>query len=255
LSSLYISEFSNLPITSNGVLNTAADAAQWLVDQRIAIGATSAASNAFNAATQYVLLSADSVCSVAWAQPGVTPTATASNLRIPPSAPRLFGVRPGRAVVLESERARPSGPAAKPGGGCSLAVVQVAAAACSFQRRLAVSLFVPAPAPPGSLGPHNAEEQRQLARGYLASVASARRCMLQRRNTLELQSSRRTSSGSLAMLAAMRPSALALMCAQGSSHRPRANQGGWLGASSKVMVFVGAPLASLAGTMSTRTRS
>ena len=45
------------------------------------------------------------------------------------------------------------------------------------------------------------------------------------------------------------------VCAQESSHRPRANQGGWLGASSKVMVFVGAPLASLAGTMSTRTRS
>jgi hypothetical protein len=45
------------------------------------------------------------------------------------------------------------------------------------------------------------------------------------------------------------------VCAKESSHRPRANQGGWLGASSKVMVFVGAPLASLAGTMSTRTRS
>jgi hypothetical protein len=58
----------------------------------------------------------------------------------------------------------------------------------------------------------------------------------------------RSSSGSLAMLAAM-------LCAQGSSHRARANQGGWLGASSNVMVFVGAPLASLAGTMSTRTRS
>src|ERR1700720_3693573 len=46
--------------------------------------------------------------------------------------------------------------------------------------------------------------------------------------------------------------ARAHVCAQESSHRPRANQGGWLGASSKVMVFVGAPLASLAGTMSTR---
>jgi hypothetical protein len=48
--------------------------------------------------------------------------------------------------------------------------------------------------------------------------------------------------------------ALALACAQEGSHRPRANQCGWLGAS-KDMVFVGAPLASLPDTMTTRTRS
>ena len=88
-----------MPITSNGVMVSAADASQWIDDQRIAIGATSAASNPFDAATQYVLLSADAICSIAWGQPGQSATATASKLRLAAGQPRLFGVRPGMTVA------------------------------------------------------------------------------------------------------------------------------------------------------------
>jgi hypothetical protein len=103
MSSLYISEFANLPISSNGVMTNAGDAAEWVADQKVTIAATSAASNPFNAATQYVLLSADAVCSITCAQPGSSATATASKQRLPANAPKLFGVRPGMSVgVIEN---------------------------------------------------------------------------------------------------------------------------------------------------------
>ena len=66
---LYVSEFRNLPFTDNDV-GQFANAAEWAADQTVAIGGTSTPSSAFNAATRFVLLSADSVCSVAWTLPG-----------------------------------------------------------------------------------------------------------------------------------------------------------------------------------------
>lgn len=68
---LYVSEFRNLPFTDNDV-GQFANAAEWAADQTVAIGGTSTPSSAFNAATRFVLLSADSVCSVAWTLPGAS---------------------------------------------------------------------------------------------------------------------------------------------------------------------------------------
>jgi hypothetical protein len=82
----------------------AGDGSQWIVDQKIAIGGSSAASAAFNAKTQYVLLSSDVVCSVSWAQPGATPTAAASNLRIPANGPVASPPDPGSLRTPPSRR-------------------------------------------------------------------------------------------------------------------------------------------------------
>lgn len=98
MADLYISEFEDLPFVTNGVLQ-AANAASWQQDQKIAIGATSAPSAALSTKTNYVVLSADAVCSIAWTKVGqATVAATANNLRIPANVPLLFGVAPGMIV-------------------------------------------------------------------------------------------------------------------------------------------------------------
>jgi hypothetical protein len=99
MASLYISEFGDLPFVSNGVIQ-APGAQDWVTDQKVGIGASSTASNPFNAATDMVVLSADAVCSIAWAEPGETATATASNFRLPANVPMLFGITPGMSVSV-----------------------------------------------------------------------------------------------------------------------------------------------------------
>jgi hypothetical protein len=97
MSTLYISEFSDLAFTSNGAIQNAAAAQYWLTDQTVAITAESAASNPFNAQTTYVLLTADASCSIAWTQVGAESVneATATNLLIPANTPLIFGVAGG----------------------------------------------------------------------------------------------------------------------------------------------------------------
>lgn len=99
MATLYISEFKNLPFCDNGVMQCP-DAAEWVSDQTIAVGGASTPSSAFNAATRYVLLSADVVCSIAWTLPsdGSVRAATATNMRLPASTPRPYGVQPGMKV-------------------------------------------------------------------------------------------------------------------------------------------------------------
>jgi hypothetical protein len=92
LPTLYISEFSNLPFVSNGVIQEP-DAATWIADQHVAIGGSHAESAGFNVATRYIVISADAVCSIAWTMPGATTNpATTSNLRVPANMPMRFGV-------------------------------------------------------------------------------------------------------------------------------------------------------------------
>lgn len=99
MATLFISEFSDLPFTSNGVIQGAA-AQNWIEDQHITIAASSAPSAAFNPATTYVLLSTDAACSIAWTAPGATVNpATANNLFLPANMqPKLFGVAGGMIV-------------------------------------------------------------------------------------------------------------------------------------------------------------
>jgi hypothetical protein len=96
MSTLYISEFSNLPFVSNGVIQAAA-AHEWVADQTVAIGASSTPSNSFNIETNYVILSADVVCSISWTMAGAgsVAAATTSNLRLAAGEKIMFGVAPG----------------------------------------------------------------------------------------------------------------------------------------------------------------
>lgn len=96
---LFISEFSDLPITSNGVLQ-AANAEAWVTDQHVTLSATSAPSAAFNAQTTYIIIITDTSCSIAWTAEGagsVNP-ATTGNLLLPANVPMLFGVAGGMKI-------------------------------------------------------------------------------------------------------------------------------------------------------------
>lgn len=95
MATLYISEFPG-PATI-GTVSTNFPTEPSLVDQAIAIGGASVASNAFSAATRLVILSSDSVCSVIF---GPAPVATVVNLRIPANVPMMFAVIPGQKLAV-----------------------------------------------------------------------------------------------------------------------------------------------------------
>src|ERR1700761_6240271 len=99
----YISEFGDLPFTSNGSLDSAANSAAWQADQTVAISATSTPSNAFGNGTRCVVLSADTACHITWTAPGATINpATSSSQPLPANMPKLFGVAPGMKLSLHS---------------------------------------------------------------------------------------------------------------------------------------------------------
>jgi hypothetical protein len=98
---LYISEYSQMPITDNAVGKNWAMTPP-LVEQTVAIGGSSTASNAFNVNTRFVRLSVDSTtaCSIAF---GASPVATTSNARMAASTTEYFGVQGGaRVAVIEN---------------------------------------------------------------------------------------------------------------------------------------------------------
>jgi hypothetical protein len=99
VSTLFLSEFSDLPITSNGVAQMPG-AQFWLADQTIAIGGSSATSAAFNDETAFIVVVADAACSIAWTAEGaesVNP-ATTSNWLLPANTPCPFGVAGGMRI-------------------------------------------------------------------------------------------------------------------------------------------------------------
>ena len=99
MATLYVAEFSEMPITDNRVPDIAMTPP--VAEQTIAISSTSAVSNAFNVKTIFVRLESDSVCSVAWAISGAaTVTATTSNMRIAASDPEYFGVQGGGKLAV-----------------------------------------------------------------------------------------------------------------------------------------------------------
>lgn len=77
MTTLYITEYAFL----GQVPNNAAQMPQEppIAEQTVAIGASSAASSAFNAKTRFVRLHTDAICSV---KVGVSPTAAATNGRM-----------------------------------------------------------------------------------------------------------------------------------------------------------------------------
>lgn len=85
---LYISEFSQLTATPNGLAAVAQQPS--LRDQTVAIGSGSATPiYPFLSATKFVRLNTDAVCSIAF---GAAPTASATTARMAANQTEYFGV-------------------------------------------------------------------------------------------------------------------------------------------------------------------
>ena len=92
MSTLYVTEFASQVRDAAGYLVQGTMVYPATAEQTVAIGAGSLTSNPFNASTTVVELVSDVVCSVAV---GATPTATATNRRIPANTPVQIGVPAG----------------------------------------------------------------------------------------------------------------------------------------------------------------
>jgi len=100
MATLYVTEFKVLNPTprSWGVQQFFPYAAQPPVaEQTVAIGGTSMASNAFNAATAYVRLHTDAICSIEF---GATPTAAATTARMAAGQTEYYAVPLGQAFKV-----------------------------------------------------------------------------------------------------------------------------------------------------------
>lgn len=96
MATLYIAEFESItPATEGGAAQVAR--ATPVAEQTVAIGGASTPSSAFNAATRYVRIHTDVICSIAFA---ATPTATAAKMRMAADQTEYFGVTPGTKVAV-----------------------------------------------------------------------------------------------------------------------------------------------------------
>jgi hypothetical protein len=89
MATLYITEHASQVRDAAGYLVQGTPAYPALAEQTVAISASSAASATLNASTTIVELVSDVVCSIAVA---ATPTATATNRRLPANVPVQIGV-------------------------------------------------------------------------------------------------------------------------------------------------------------------
>lgn len=95
MAKLFISEYMRMPADVRGLVQTGEEPS--LATQTVAIGASSAQSVAFNAATKFVRINTDAVCSLKF---GTNPTATVNDLRLATNATEFFGVTPGHKVAV-----------------------------------------------------------------------------------------------------------------------------------------------------------
>lgn len=93
MATLYVTEFARQGRDLAGYLNqNGAPEQPPVAEQTVAIGASSAASNAFNASTAIVRLHTDAICSVEF---GASPTASATKMRMAAGQTEYFAVTPG----------------------------------------------------------------------------------------------------------------------------------------------------------------
>ena len=95
MATLYITEYSNSAISPGGQMQIPYE--QPLAEQTIAIGGSSVQSNAFNAATQFVRLHTDAICSIEFGQ---NPTASSTTARMAASQTEYHGVPRGVAFKV-----------------------------------------------------------------------------------------------------------------------------------------------------------
>lgn len=92
----YIKEYLRQPIDGIGV-GLPAGMEPALVTQKVAIGAGSVQSAAFNPRTTFVCINVDVPCSYLF---GTDPTATANDMRMSADQTQYFGVIPGQKVAF-----------------------------------------------------------------------------------------------------------------------------------------------------------
>lgn len=97
MANLHITEFDRLAVSANGGPVVQIASMPPLAEQTVAIGASSAASSAFNASTRFVCLTPKADCHI---QIGATPTATTSLLPLTAGQAYYFGVTPGHKVAV-----------------------------------------------------------------------------------------------------------------------------------------------------------
>lgn len=93
---LYITEYINI-ITDDKLNSVAAPHEPNNGEQHVAIGGASAQSAAFAAATNFVMVHTDAICSLAF---GPDPTAVTTAHRMAANETRFVGVIPGQKVAV-----------------------------------------------------------------------------------------------------------------------------------------------------------
>lgn len=97
MAKVYITEYSVLPRDEKGI-SIPIPQEPCLVEQTpVAIGGSSVQSAAFDAATRFVCIRTDAICSIKF---GSNPTATANTQRLRADATEFFGVAPGHKVAV-----------------------------------------------------------------------------------------------------------------------------------------------------------
>lgn len=92
---LYITEFAAPAVVSGKVAPVGAQPP--IAEQTVAIGAGSVQSAAFNAATRFVRLHTDAICSISF---GSNPTATATKARMAAGQTEYYGVNASDKVAV-----------------------------------------------------------------------------------------------------------------------------------------------------------
>ncbi len=99
MATLCITECSDLGIDKIAGDTVQAPFMPPVTEQTVAITGTTARSNPFNAATRFVMLETDTICSLGWAS-GNTATATTGTHRMAADEVRFYCVNPGGTVAV-----------------------------------------------------------------------------------------------------------------------------------------------------------
>jgi hypothetical protein len=96
MATLYITECKRTIVdTSNRYVNV--PSMPPVTEQSVPIGGTSAAYNPFNTSTRFIIVNADTPCSLAF---GPTPVAVATAHRVSLNETRSYGVMPGQTIAV-----------------------------------------------------------------------------------------------------------------------------------------------------------
>lgn len=95
MAKVYVSEYNSV----GGIMGAAvaAPAEPALAEQNIAIGAGSVQSNAFNTDTRLIRVHTDAICAI---KIGASPTAVATDKRMPANATEYFTVTAGHKIAV-----------------------------------------------------------------------------------------------------------------------------------------------------------